>query len=396
MPLLFVRNDITRMRVDAIVNAANESLLGGGGVDGAIHSAAGPELLAECRTLGGCDMGDAKVTRAYRLPSKYVIHAVGPVWEGGTNGEKELLERCYRRSLELALERNCLSVAFPLISSDAYGYPKADAFNVAVETIRAFLETNDMMVYLVLFEAPTFLRDDPLVREMRSYIDDAYVAAHVDLNRRRFRGEEWRGFYEARRRKDVGEAAPSYSSADYSMTIGSCERTEEPDEAMEAEAAPAPQHGQDLIEESRHVMCAPTVKLPRRKPKDGKDPFWDDILRRTDKGFSETLLSMIDEKGMTDTECYRRANVDRKLFSKIRSNRAYRPGKQLVFAFAIALRLNPEETEMLLNRAGFAISLSSPFDLIVFNCIRLSIYDVDRVNRILYSYDMPLLGSSAK
>ena len=351
MPFEIVRNDITKMRVDAIVNAANRSLLGGGGVDGAIHRAAGPELLAECRPLNGCETGEAKLTRGYRLPAKYVIHTVGPIWHGGTHGERELLAACYRNSLELALAHGCETVAFPLISAGAYGYPKDQAMSVAVDAITKFLFEHDMMVYLVVFGHTEFLTSKKLFRDVQEYIDDVYADAHVKKNVERSRGRLWQQDESAALDLDVRLGA-SYSQA--SM----------PDYA------------------------------PKSRPSMGM-PDWNKMLKRTDEGFSAALLRLIDEKGMTDAQCYKRANVDRKLFSKIRSNPAYKPSKPTVFAFAVALELSLPETKALLNKAGFALSHSSKFDIILEYFIKRRYFDIFEINEVLFQFDLPLLGSGS-
>ncbi len=349
MPFEIVRNDITRMRVDAIVNAANRSLLGGGGVDGAIHQAAGPELLAECRALGGCETGEAKITGGYRLPAKYVIHTVGPVWHGGTRGERELLAACYRNSLDLALAHGCESVAFPLISAGAYGYPKDQAMSVAVDAIGKFLFEHDMTVYLVVFGHTEFLTGRKLFRDVQEYIDDVYAASHVRKNVERSRKALWRQDEDAALELDQ-ELGAAY------------------DDSIMPDSAP---------------MSAPAMEKPD----------WDSMLKQTDEGFSEALLRMIDERGMTDAQCYKRANVDRKLFSKIRSNPSYRPSKPTVFAFAVALELSLPETKRLLGKAGFALSHSSKFDIILEYFIKKRIFDVFEINEVLFQFDMPLLGS---
>ena len=323
MPLQMVRNDITTMKVDAIVNAAKNSLLGGGGVDGAIHRAAGPELLEECRTLGGCPTGQAKITKGYRLPASYVIHTVGPIWRGGSHGERELLVSAYRSSLKLALEHGCQTVAFPLISSGAYGYPKDQALKVAVDTIGDFLLCHDMTVYLVIFDRAAYTIGGKLFSNIAAYIDDHYVDEHTQSHR---------------------------------------------DMSLEAEPMEA------------QLWCA-SAPLSL-----------DEALGQLDESFSQMLLRKIDERGITDAQCYKKANIDRKLFSKIRSDVHYKPSKPTAMAFAIALELPLEEAQELLQKAGFAFSHASKFDIIVEYFIAHQNYNIFEINEALFAFDQSLLG----
>jgi len=332
MPLEIVRNDITKMHVDAIVNAANESLLGGGGVDGAIHYAAGPELLAECKTLGGCKTGKAKITGGYNLPAKYVIHTVGPVYKDGKHGEEALLESCYCESLVLAKENNCETVAFPLISSGVYGYPKDKALKVAIDVISAFLLENDMTVYIVIFDKAAYQISEKLFSDIAEYIDDNYVDLHTNYRRERSRMN-----------------TPVMAS----ITLS------------------------DMCD---CMMAAKNDNL-------------DDALSQIDESFSQMLLRKIDEKGMTDAECYKKANIDRKLFSKIRSDVHYKPSKPTAIAFAISLELTLSETEDMLKKAGFALSHSNKFDIIIEYFISKGNYNVFEINEALFAFDQSLLGA---
>jgi len=384
MPLLLVRNDITRMTVDAIVNAANPSLLGGGGVDGAIHRAAGPGLLAECRTLGGCKTGEAKLTRGYALPARYVIHTVGPIWRGGQSGEEYLLRSCYRRSLELAVEYGCESVAFPLISSGIYGYPKEAALQVATDAIAHFLADHELVVYLVLFDRVAF-RLGGQFGDVESFIQDAYADEEAKRPRNQLsqRREEPRSPLDG----DTGEIwtpATPEEAAWVDQVFGESSFGD-----TEHDAAPAPSYAPSPWPSAPPMPSA----APKAAWQGERDRDLEAMLRQMDESFSKTLLRLIDEKGLTDVQCYKRANVDRKLFSKIRSDPNYKPSKTTAIAFALALELSLAETQSLLGRAGYTLSHSYLFDILIEYCIRRKLYSVIEVNQLLFTYDQALLGS---
>lgn len=343
MPLQIIRNDITKVECDAIVNAANSTLLGGGGVDGAIHRAAGRELLLECMRLHGCKVGEAKITRGYKLPCKYVIHTVGPKWRGGNNNEREKLVSCYKSSLELAKKYECESVAFPLISSGVYGYPMDDAFKVAVDTIAEFLMHNDMLVYLVVFNKESVKASSRLFTDVAQYVDDNYVDEHTDYSRNRINV--------------------------YGESVCLSPRAFEKQE------------------------CCTEFAVPMMADELSNTADLGEIVAILDESFSEMLLRKIDELGITDAECYKKANIDRKLFSKIRSNPSYKPSKPTVIAFCIALELDLKETNEMLLKAGFALSHSNKFDVIIEYFIKHKNYNIFDINEALFAFDQNLLGA---
>ena len=355
MPVFIVKDDITKLKVDAIVNAANRSLLGGGGVDGSIHRAAGPNLLKECKTLNGCETGEAKITKGYKLPAKYVIHTVGPVWHGGKRGEEELLKSCYNRSLQLAIENQCKSIAFPMISAGVYGYPKIKAMKVAIQTINSFFDNNDeeLDVYIVLFgkDANSFLDIDKAALD---YIDKAFDRDDLE--------------------------------------------TEEYSEEKHFFKPLNPLTG-TLIS-----RLNPNSLLMTKKK---SSSFWDifkisklnEALDKKEENFSSMVMRLIEEKKLEEVACYKAANVSKQIFYKIRRNASkpdgipYQPSKTIAFSFALALKLDLEETKKLLEKAGYSLSKSFKTDIIIEYCITNNIHDILKINEILFYYRLPLIGS---
>ncbi|MCI9606470.1 MAG: RNase III inhibitor [Oscillospiraceae bacterium] len=339
MPLTIVRQDITKMNVDAIVNAANTDLQMGGGACGAIFRAAGErELQAACDKLAPIKTGEAAITPGFGLPAKYVIHAAGPVYSVWHKRRcRELLRSAYINSLELAAENGCESITFPLISSGVYGYPKDEALEVARSAIEDFLCHHDMEVYLAVFDKASFRISQALLGDVESYIDQHYVDAHRLTRRQLLDVEE----------DALRQVAPNLSAQ------------------------------------------MPSMAAPMAMPAQGLD----DLMENLDEPFSDTLLKLIDKKGKTDVEVYKRANMDRKLFSKIRTGKGYTPKKPTILALAIALELTLPETDDLLERAGYALSHASKFDVIVEYFIVNGQYNIFEINEVLFAYNQPLLGA---
>ena len=424
MPFLIVRDDITHMRVDAIVAPGNTALAGGGGTDGAIRAAAGPELEEACRRLDGCPVGESRVTPGFRLPSRWVIHTVGPVWQGGDAGEEQLLRACYRGALVRAQALGCESLAFPLISAGTHGFPKEQALQTAEEEIRTFLQHSDMRVYLVIYGRETLALSRSRFDEIREYIDDNYVREHPSGSERRERrngprpGTARRRQQERREREreeteaalqfSVEESEPEDLGSAYWPDLGEDDHfgsfSQIAPEALgptfsgagtshaaETEPSPAPAAPAPAPAAAAPRPAAQARRAFRPAAPAAHASDW--VFGELDESFQQMLLRKIDEQGITDAECYKRANIDRKLFSKIRKDPLYKPSKPTALAFAVALRLDEGETEELLEKAGFALSRSSRFDMIVRYHIERRIYDIYAINEALFAFDQALLGN---
>jgi len=334
MPFTIVQQDITKMKVDAIVNATNTELLMGDGVCGAIFHAAGADKLqAACDKGAPIKTGEAVITSGFALPAKYVIHSVGPIYDANRKKQCEaLLRSAYTQSLKLAVKNKCESVAFPLISSGIYGYPPAEALRVATEAITDFLSKNDIAVYLAVFGKTSFVVSEQLMDDVGSYLDKHYINAE-SFSRQRL---------------------------------------------IEEKVSPP--------EKPKYVACAECMDVM-----DLSCPLAN-LVDNLDASFADTLFKLIERKGKTDAEIYKKANIDRRLFSKIRTQKNYTPKKQTILALAIALELSLSETSDLLERAGYALSHANKFDVIVEYFIVRKKYNIFNINEVLFKYDQPLLG----
>ncbi|MCK5758057.1 MAG: macro domain-containing protein [Clostridiales bacterium] len=337
MPFEIIRNDITKVEVDAVVNAANSNLKMGSGVCGALFSAAGKEnLRKECDEIGYCDEGQAVITDAYKLPSKHIIHTVGPVWKDGYSNEEKLLKAAYTNSLKLAIKNNCKSIAFPLISTGHFGYPKKEAFQVAINTISDFLDKNEIIVYLVIFDKESLEVSEKRLYAVKKYIDDNYVEEAFQ-KRSGYRRED-RQWMEIEQKRINQIEEKSFDAAFSELT------------------------------------------------KEAFEPSLDET-------FSQMLLRLIDERGLTDPQAYNRAYITRKHFSKIRNDIHYQPKKKTAVALSIALLLNIDDTARLLRAAGLALSNGILSDVIIEFHIRHGIYDIFQINEMLLAFDQEPLGA---
>ena len=366
MPFQIVREDITKIECDAIVNPTNRRFSPSGGVDFAIHKGAGIELLKMCKTLGGLKVGEAKLTPAYNLPCKFIIHTVGPKWKGGKKNEKESLQSCYQESLKIAKATKCQSVAFPLIASGLHGYPKDQVMQVALAVIKEFLQDNDMLIYLVVYDKTAYALSEKLAVDVKSYIDDHYVYAKEKLSRMSFDMQ-----CDRMERSICQEESVAYRSFDRLLMEERCLDDVE---------------SRIFADEECDLMIGDNPY----QPEFGSVNSIEKYMRA---GFKETLLKFVDEKGITDVACYKGANVSRQTWHKIINDKYYNPKKNTAIALAISLKLNLEQTQALLETAGFVLSKSSLFDVIIMFCIVKGIYDVFEIDSILFQYDQETLFS---
>lgn len=377
MPFKIVRNDITKMQVDAIVNTANELPIYSFGTDLAVYEAAGAEeLLAARQKIGELCEGEAAITPGFRLPARYIIHAVSPLYMDGEDGEAERLRSCYDNSFKLALEYGCKSIAFPLIATGSFGYPKAEAMEIALAAIHSFLMKEDMMVYLVVFDNESVRLSGQIFADIEAFIDENYVeekerAEYFTVFDEVCEGSVHIGHEEC----DVWDDEDEY--VDEEVCGATC------DSAMSDEAWRGAFEDAKVQFPTVNASVSAPMFAAKAAPKESPRKI-EDIVNNLGETFQQRLFRLIDERGRTDVDVYKGAGKDKKFFYKIRNNVNYQPTKHTVFAFALSLRLTLDETKDLLASAGFALSPSSRFDLIMQYVIEHEIYDMYKIDCILY------------
>lgn len=383
MPFQIVRNDITKMHVDAIVNTANPLPGYGPGIDTAVYEAAGKEeLLNERLKIGNIDRGASVITDGYKLPAKYIIHTVGTSWKGGDSGEEEVVRQSYRSVFKLAVDYDVESLAIPLLASGSYGFPKGIALRIALSEIESFMADHDMVLYLVVFDEKSFNLSSELYGDIDAYINDNYVEEKVK--------EEYLD-------SDAMEYERRLMSSNMAMTGGALHQTsvakpsispkrEKKKHKLSSKSDAVSTYGAALVDEAMDMVCA--------MPKEA-DRSLDDVVKNLDKSFMELVFSFADEKGMTDVEVQKKANLDRKAFSKLKCGTTKNPSKGTALALAVALELSLDDTKDLLSRAGLALSPCSKQDVIVQYFIEREAYDIYEINVALFEHGEQLLGTQA-
>lgn len=379
MPFTIERNDLASVSADAIVVAANEDLHITGGVGEAVAQVAGFTNVQEaCNAIGHCPTGSAVATPAFNFPAQIIIHAVGPIWQGGTHNEVALLRSAYDAALSLAAENNASSIALPLLSAGIYGFPADISLSVAQSAIHDYLESHDVEIRLVLFNRNALQAGLKVYDYIKEYIDDVYVGKHTDTRQRTRSAEAFNDtFFTA-----AGAAYGALSASPSATMMPSLSSPHKEAEEETSEHAAYDKNGTDDEALYAEALAAKTL---------GQPSCLSELLDSLDASFSTTLLALIDAKGMTDAQVYKRANMSRQLFSKIRSDALYKPTKKTVLALAIALELDLDATEDLLRRAGYALSHSSKADVIVEYFIMNNQFDIFEINAALYAFDQPLL-----
>jgi len=390
MPLSIVRNDIIKMDTDAIVNSTNVNLEMSGGVCGAIFNAAGiVKLKKACDKLAPINIGNAVITKGCALQSKYIIHTAGPVYIDGNHNERNSLRSCYVSSLNLAKSHNCESISFPLISSGRLNYPKEDALNVAIDTIKEWLLLSEMDVYIVVFDKKSFVISKNLLGDVKTFFNERYIDEYKTII--------WKGIesdatvlINADYRDDMSKSGDMSDDSSYLYSDECTSSIDKNSSAFSQHAIPTSANLKEIFKVGFEKNEKSNTSF-NRKEKYGKASI-NEILHSIDEPFSMVLLKLIDYKGKTDVDIYKRANIDRRLFSKIRIGNGYIPSKRTVIALAIALELTLPEVHGLLGYAGYALSPSVPFDVIIEYFITRKRYDIFEINNVLFEYDMPLLG----